>query len=205
PHLSLPDGRHTDGYFRPEIALADTSDSVTCEHAASDLVELLRGADFILSIVDRIAGPTRAIRFLGSVRRRISWLRGFDCPAAYASPITKSTDGGSDQFFTGAVEAEDRVTCCDTYVATGKLMTDLIVGCQVLGARVQDMIPVLVNLSGKRMLLEREIVALIECPIEIWPPDECRLCNLGSKTLPLGSEDDWKSLIGKNITSAQAA
>lgn len=193
PHVRIREDVCVNGFFRPHLALVD---DMLCGKAAADLLDLLRQNDFILSVPNRIVAPMRATKFMGSLRGRLKFMRGHDCPASY---VIEDKNGAKTEFFgDGGLKSGERVLCGDTLFTAGEGMSEIIKTCEALGARVCSLVPILVNCSEQAEILERKIVSLVAFPIKRYLKGECPLCAAGSEALqPADVSENWNRLIAR--------
>jgi orotate phosphoribosyltransferase len=173
PHALLTSGNHSNGFFNSGIVVSD--DDLLVE-AVSDLVELIEGKSVHCRYADVIAGPqtgaTKLAEFIGRRKDR-PWVS----PAkTREGPMLLSPE---DRL----IVAGKRSLLCEDVITTGGSIKRTASPIIDADGRVLPYVVALVNRSGLAEADGRQIVALIEHNLSIWTPEECPLCQQGSKAI----------------------
>ncbi len=191
PHAELTSGKHSDGFFNSRLVIPD---DLLMRFAATDLVNRYIAHGGSIELVHRVVGPqTGATKLAEFIAAEISGRR--QSPCYFASP-EKQGDGNnrrmvfSDPF--KRVSAGEIVLLCEDVITTGGSVERTIDACLEVNAAVLPVVLVLVNRSGLTQESGKYILALIDRPMPMWPPDDCPLCLHGS--LALRPKDNWSTL-----------
>lgn len=191
PHALLTSGKHSNGFFNSRLVIPD---EVLLRDAASDLLELFvqQGGD--VSKVQVVVGPqTGATKLAELVSNRVTALTRGEC--FWASPAKNESEEQKSMAFNdedlGLLPGQS-VLLCEDVLTTGGSVDLAAIAVTNVGGIVLPFILVLVNRSGLTEASGKKIVALIDRPMPMWTPDECPLCEKGSKAVR--PKDNWPRL-----------
>ncbi len=194
PHALLTSGKHSGGFFNSEVVLEHPA---LVNEIAFDLIKLLLAEGLNIDGIQRVVGPAMgAITLVHDIARNIEMFRPNDLPClrAYTIPEGKGADKKMVFQKTGikageiVLAGEDVVTTCDSLA----LNIQAIIAA---GGIVQDLLPVIVNRSGKKKLGDRTIVSLVERDMPTWDSEaECEYCRNGSRAIRPKELDNWALL-----------
>jgi orotate phosphoribosyltransferase len=192
PHVRLTSGLHTNGYFNSRIIISDTG---LMRQIALELVRLFfsRGMYRITPI--HVVGPT-SVR--GIVEAVSDELKAYSIPSEW-SLVAKSREEGSRRMDwenpESIISSMETALIVDDIFTTG-LSTALIAEAILSrGGKLSSVVLVLINRSSNKIFDERRILSLAEQYIPTWRPEECPLCEKGSRVI-YPAKDHWDELIG---------
>ncbi len=182
PHALLTKGGHSNGFFNGNVVVENP---VCLDSVAYDIT---RKCDSSV-VIDRVVGPAMgAIKLAHDLGRNLKALGGF--------MVKKVSDDKGvlwvpDRFHPLPAE---RIAPCEDTITTGGSILGMIEALERLGAEVLPFIFAIVNRSGLTEVNGREIIALINCPMDNWKPDEYPLCAEGSQAIRPKEDDNWSLL-----------
>jgi len=143
---------------------------------------------------------------------QVDWVVGSAFGAiTLASAIAEEAGGGMMAGFTEKdadlmklarfeIGKTQRVLVVEDVISTGGSTLKTIAGIVASGVPAENILPYivcLVNRSGSKLLDGRAIRALLEPEIHTWQPDQCPLCQGGSKALR--PKKNWAELTGNKV------
>jgi orotate phosphoribosyltransferase len=191
PHALLTSGKHSNGFFNSRLVIPD---EVLLRDAASDLLELFAQQGGDVSKVQGVVGPqTGATKLAQLMSDQIMDCTRDEC--FWASPAKNEQEGQKSMLFSneelGFLLGQSILLCEDVLTTGGSV--DLAANAVTnAGGTVLPFILVLVNRSGLSEVNGKKIIALIDCSMPTWTPEECPLCKGGSEAIR--SKDNWARL-----------
>ena len=196
PHPLLTSGMHSNGFFNSRLII---SDEVLLHLAASDLTEMCPIWEIDLDEIKGVVGPqTGATKLAEFVSYQVMAYTGKPC--FWMSPAKNEVDGVKSMIFNHEeldLLPGQTVLLCEDVITTGDsvdLAADAVLRA---GGFVLPAIVALVNRSGLEMVSGKTIIALINHPMPIWTPEDCKehhLCSLGSEAIRPKGPPEWARL-----------
>jgi orotate phosphoribosyltransferase len=191
-HALLRSGRHSNGFFNSRLVIAD---EVMLNEAASDLVDSFIDQGGDIEQVQIVVGPqTGATKLAELIADKIASMTGRAC--AWASPQKVEVDGLVTGMSFTAIESMlvsgHAALMCEDVLTTGGSVERAAKAVEEVGGKVLPFTLVLVNRSGLAIVGDKKIIGLIDRAMPMWKPDECPLCQQGSKVIP--PKDNWAEL-----------
>jgi len=208
PHALLRSGKHSNGYVHSKI------DGNLFDEAASDLLELFVQQGGNISRIQGVVGPQTGEPYTGAMK-----LAELICEQIRAhtdklqtrgecflsSPVKKAQDGVISFLF----DSKDRelfkgkeILLCEDIFTTGRSTNLLATILTQAGAIVLPYILTLINRSTLNELAGKSIISLIHRPMDIWSPEECPLCDSGSKAIAPFFRDNWARLTAAYLNNS---
>ncbi len=189
PHALLTKGGHSDGFFNWSMV---AQFPLVEKHVVADLFERLNErtglTPFPFSAV--CAPGNGAITLSQSLAREM----GEKIKPRIRGIFTEKKDGRVclDRF---SVKQGEHVIVCEDTITSGGSVTETIRAVEAAGGICSPFILCVCNRSGTAQIGEREIIPLIEVPMNNWAASECPLCKQGSKAIP-PKKENWQHLTG---------
>lgn len=182
PHALLTSGNHSGGFFNAGKVVFDHPQ--IAQFACQDLAVqfLIKNSEGLPTVI------------AGSAMGAITIARDFAAFLNVRMVFTEPEgEGAAKQMVLNkrfALQSTEVVLPVEDVMTTGGTTLKTIQTLENTGAKVLPVVCVLVNRSGQEKLGNRQIVSLINRPMPIWQPQDCPLCQKGSKAIrPKGNWD----------------
>jgi orotate phosphoribosyltransferase len=192
PHALLSSKKHSDGFFNSELVMEDPC---LLDEASQDLVELLMMHGLNINGVDRVVGPAMgAITLAHDIARHISRKRSRSCLRAYTEKELMGNGSTLMVFKRANLHPTELVLMVEDVLTTGGSVELTSAAVAVWLGYIVPFVAVLVNRSSLTAVNGKKIVALIDCPMSTWMPDECPLCRERSEAIHPKGRENWARL-----------
>ena len=194
-HAELTSGKHSNGYINCSKPLSYPPVAAIC---VAQLVYELKQRGCLMH------SPTVTV---GSGNAAITLGYEFGRQLGTRAVFTEKAAGKAKEMSRFDILDGDRVLMIEeliTTLGTAEEQTDAIARAALGAYTYSPALPVLVNRSGKTTFQDRPIISLLssedlpELQFDVWPPDECELCQQGSVAVKPKGLENWCKLRGQS-------
>ena len=179
PHVILTSGKHSDAYLNCTKIIQHPAVLDQVAAALADKTPALPARDWVFG--SPFGSITLAERLAHHLRH---------CRAGFTEP-----DG--ERFMVSRFELDPKVAVlvADDVLTTGGTTQKTVDAIVLAGGAVLNHLVVIANRSGLPTFNGYQIVSLIDLPLVKWEPDNCPLCQQGSKAIK--AKGNWAQLTAK--------
>ena len=181
PHALLTSGNHSDGYIDcTRIA----EDPAFLKRAVAELIKKLEQEDF--EKPDIVIGSA-----MGAICIAYEFASQLGTPYAFTEKIGEGADKRLE-FKRFVLAPGTKALVVEDVVATGSTIKKTIAYLENLGVEVMAFVPLLMNRLEVDEFEGRKLIAVVKKQLNVYPPDNCPLCDGGSKALR--PKENWQEL-----------
>ena len=187
PHALLTSGNHSNGFFNGSMLLQDPQLMRRVGITLMEDIGYRLKSDESEDITRVVGSAFGAITLAHECAGYIDAMTGFTEPVIM--------DGAKSMMLKRfPVQDGEVVLVVEDVFTTGGTTLKTIAALEAAGAKVVPYVGVIVNRSGLKELERRQVVALVDREMPMWPTKECPLCKEGSEAIRPKGNEAWQRL-----------